>query len=95
MMLVVQWLNILLCYLQCEGLSGMNVASLEELQSFHVEALSKICQEKVAFSNIFLVSLCIITFLGHPLPICHSDRSLIHLSILILLFYMQLANRVL
>ncbi|KAH7681080.1 Plus-end-directed kinesin ATPase protein [Dioscorea alata] len=33
--------------LKCEDLSGMDVASLEELQSFHVEALSKICQEKL------------------------------------------------
>ncbi|KAJ0976854.1 hypothetical protein J5N97_012328 [Dioscorea zingiberensis] len=33
--------------LKCEDLSGMDVASLEELQSFHVEALSRICQEKL------------------------------------------------
>lgn len=34
-------------YVQSEDLAGLDVAMLEELQSFHVEALSKICQEKV------------------------------------------------
>ncbi|CAA6660430.1 unnamed protein product [Spirodela intermedia] len=33
--------------LKSEDLAGLDVAMLEELQSFHVEALSKICQEKV------------------------------------------------
>ena len=32
---------------QGEDLRGLDVKVLEELQNFHVEALSRICQEKV------------------------------------------------
>uniref|UniRef100_A0A453C0G6 Uncharacterized protein n=1 Tax=Aegilops tauschii subsp. strangulata TaxID=200361 RepID=A0A453C0G6_AEGTS len=33
---------------QGEDIRGLEVKVLEELQNFHVEALSRICQEKMA-----------------------------------------------
>jgi centromeric protein E len=34
--------------LQGEDLSGLDASALDGLQNFHVEALSKLCQEKVS-----------------------------------------------
>ncbi|CAA7396776.1 unnamed protein product [Spirodela intermedia] len=42
--------------LKSEDLAGLDVAMLEELQSFHVEALSKICQEKVTTLSLLALS---------------------------------------
>lgn len=41
-------LESLVCRLKCENLRGLDVKVLEELQNFHVEALSRICQEKMS-----------------------------------------------
>jgi hypothetical protein len=41
-------------YFQGEDLRGLDVKVLDELQNFHVEVLSRICQEKVRPSIITL-----------------------------------------
>lgn len=40
-------LQIVISKLKAEDLGGLDVKALEEMQDFHVEALSKICQEKL------------------------------------------------
>ena len=49
---------------QGEDIRGLEVKVLEELQNFHVEALSRICQEKVLFSIIHISFL--LNFLNFP-----------------------------
>ncbi|KAH9691252.1 kinesin-like protein KIN-7E [Citrus sinensis] len=49
-------LESLISRLKGEDISGLDVAALEELQNFHVEAITKICHAKVTFLNFALFS---------------------------------------
>lgn len=47
-------MNIRLIPFQGEGLVGMDISALEDLQRLHVEAITKICHAKVVVTRFIL-----------------------------------------